>query len=164
MIQAPVVSVTAVRTDPVSVCVAVTVTPGSTAPLSSVTFPLSCAVPCAQAMRVARSRPIATNEELRREHFIPAYIRLTILVVNAAGRLRFPKTHCRCTNGSMNDRKPEIRTAGLGDLDALVAGNLALAEETERVRLDADTLRQGIRALLESRAPGRYSVAEVQGR
>jgi GNAT superfamily N-acetyltransferase len=64
----------------------------------------------------------------------------------------------------MNDRKPQVRTAGIGDLDALVAGNLALAEESERVRLDADTLRQGIRALLESRAPGRYWVAEVEGR
>src|SRR5436309_4848538 len=64
----------------------------------------------------------------------------------------------------MNHRKPRVRTAGLGDLDALVAGNLALAEETERVRLDLDTLRQGIRALLESRAPGRYWVAEIEGR
>jgi GNAT superfamily N-acetyltransferase len=64
----------------------------------------------------------------------------------------------------MNHRKPRVRTAGLGDLDALVAGNLALAEETERVRLDLDTLRQGIRALLESRAPGRYWVAEIDGR
>src|ERR1700730_15123647 len=64
----------------------------------------------------------------------------------------------------MKDRKPKVRTAGPGDLDALVAGNLALAEETEPMRLGADTLRQGIRALLESRAPGRYWVAEVEGR
>ena len=64
----------------------------------------------------------------------------------------------------MNHRKPRVRTAGLRDLDALVAGNLALAEETERVRLDLDTLRQGIRVLLESRAPGRYWVAEIEGR
>ena len=79
-------------------------------------------------------------------------------------RLRFQKSHCRYTNGSMNHRKPRVRTAGLRDLDALVAGNLALAEETERVRLDLDTLRQGILALLESRAPGRYWVAEIEGR
>ena len=32
------------------------------------------------------------------------------------------------------------------------------------MRLDVDTLRQGIRALLESRAPGRYWVAELDGR
>ena len=64
----------------------------------------------------------------------------------------------------MNDRKPNVRAAGLEDLEALVSGNLALAEETERVRLEADTLRQGIRALLEARAPGRYWVAELDGR
>ena len=76
----------------------------------------------------------------------------------------FPKSSGRSTNGSMNKEQPMVRAAGLGDLDVLVAGNLALAEETERVRLDADTLRQGIRALLESRAPGRYWVAELEGR
>ena len=64
----------------------------------------------------------------------------------------------------MKDRKPNVRAAAAEDLEALVAGNLALAEETERVRLDVDTLRQGIRALLESRAPGRYWVAELEGR
>jgi GNAT superfamily N-acetyltransferase len=64
----------------------------------------------------------------------------------------------------MNDGKPKVRPAGAHDLEWLIAGNLALAEETERVRLDAETLRDGIRALLESRAPGRYWVAEVDGR
>jgi GNAT superfamily N-acetyltransferase len=64
----------------------------------------------------------------------------------------------------MNERKPNVRAAGREDLEALVSGNVALAEETERVRLDADTLRQGIRALLEARAPGRYWVAELDGR
>jgi GNAT superfamily N-acetyltransferase len=64
----------------------------------------------------------------------------------------------------MTDRKESVRAAGPGDLAALVAGNMALAEETERVRLDVDTLRAGIRALLESRAPGRYWVAEIEGR
>ena len=64
----------------------------------------------------------------------------------------------------MNDWKSNVRAAGLEDLEALVSGNVALAEETERVRLEADTLRQGIRALLEARAPGRYWVAELDGR
>jgi GNAT superfamily N-acetyltransferase len=64
----------------------------------------------------------------------------------------------------MTHRKPNVRAAGPGDLDTLVAGNVALAEETERVRLDVNTLREGIRALLESRAPGRYWVAEIDGR
>jgi GNAT superfamily N-acetyltransferase len=64
----------------------------------------------------------------------------------------------------MNDRKANVRAAAANDLEALVAGNMALAEETERVRLDMDTLRQGIQALLDSRAPGRYWVAELEGR
>ena len=64
----------------------------------------------------------------------------------------------------MTDRTPTVRTARVEDLEALVAGNMALAEESERVRLDADTLRQGILALLESRAPGRYWIAELEGR
>jgi ribosomal protein S18 acetylase RimI-like enzyme len=63
----------------------------------------------------------------------------------------------------MSDRKPRARAATTNDLEALVAGNIALAEETERVHLDADTLRAGILALLESRAPGRYWVAELDG-
>src|SRR5688500_4011478 len=49
MTHVPAASVTTVRVNPVSVCVAVTVTPGSTASLSSVTRPLSSAVACAQA-------------------------------------------------------------------------------------------------------------------
>jgi GNAT superfamily N-acetyltransferase len=64
----------------------------------------------------------------------------------------------------MTNRKPDIRAARVEDLEALVAGNMALAEETEPVRLDMETLRQGILALLESRAPGRYWVAELEGR
>ena len=44
--------------DPVSCCVAVTVTPGSTAPLSSLAVPLMPAVACAQAGRQrGRARP-----------------------------------------------------------------------------------------------------------
>jgi GNAT superfamily N-acetyltransferase len=64
----------------------------------------------------------------------------------------------------MSEPNPNVRPAGLEDLDALIAGNVALAEETEHVRLDVETLREGIRALLESRAPGRYWVAELDGR
>ena len=56
-----------------------------------------------------------------------------------------------------------IRPARSEDLESLVAGNLALAEESENVRLDRETLRAGIRALLDARAPGRYWVAEADG-
>jgi len=64
----------------------------------------------------------------------------------------------------MTQPKPHVRSARIADLEALVAGNIALAEETERTRLDVDTLREGILALLESRAPGRYWIAEREGR
>jgi GNAT superfamily N-acetyltransferase len=64
----------------------------------------------------------------------------------------------------MTQPKPHVRAARAEDLEALVAGNVALAEETERMRLDVETLREGILALLESRAPGRYWVAELEGR
>src|SRR5438093_12283696 len=60
--------------------------------------------------------------------------------------------------------RPIMRPARLDDLDALVTGNLALAEESERLRLNSETLRDGIRTLLESKAPGRYWVAELNGR
>jgi GNAT superfamily N-acetyltransferase len=58
----------------------------------------------------------------------------------------------------------KVRPAMLADLDALVAGNAALAEESEQVHLDLETLGQGVRALLEARAPGNYWVAELNGR
>ena len=57
-----------------------------------------------------------------------------------------------------------VRPAQLDDLDAIVAGNIEMAEDTEGLRLDEATLREGVRALLEGRAPGRYLVAEIDGR
>jgi len=62
------------------------------------------------------------------------------------------------------NRPPTVRPAEPRDLEVLVAGNAALAEESEGIRLDADTLREGISALLESRVAGRYWVAELEGR
>jgi GNAT superfamily N-acetyltransferase len=64
----------------------------------------------------------------------------------------------------MTQPKPHVRAARAEDLEALVAGNAALAEETEGMRLDVETLRAGILALLESRAPGRYWIAELERR
>lgn len=46
------------------------------------------------------------------------------------------------------------------DLPALVAGNLAMARETEDLELDAARLESGIRALLDGRQPGAYYVIE----
>ena len=56
-----------------------------------------------------------------------------------------------------------IRPAASTDLDAIVALNRALAKESEQLRLDEATLRAGVLALLEGRAPGRYWVAERAG-
>jgi GNAT superfamily N-acetyltransferase len=56
-----------------------------------------------------------------------------------------------------------VRPATLADLDAIVTGNMKLAEESENVRLDAATLREGVRALLEGRAPGQYWMADLDG-
>ena len=57
-----------------------------------------------------------------------------------------------------------VRPATHDDLDAIVTGNMKLAEESENVQLDAATLRHGIGALLDGRAPGRYWMAELDGR
>ena len=57
-----------------------------------------------------------------------------------------------------------VRPATAGDLDAIVDGNLNLARESENVVLDLPTLYDGVRALLEGRAPGRYWAAEEDGR
>jgi GNAT superfamily N-acetyltransferase len=57
-----------------------------------------------------------------------------------------------------------VRPATHDDLDAIVSGNMKLAEESENVQLDPPTLRLGITALLDGRAPGRYWMAELDGR
>ena len=57
----------------------------------------------------------------------------------------------------------QIRPATVADLDFIVTGNLAMALETENVRLDPAVLREGVRTLLEGRAPGGYWMAELDG-
>ena len=56
-----------------------------------------------------------------------------------------------------------IRPAVPSDLDFVVAGNLALAKESENLTLDETILREGVRALLEARTPGAYWIAELDG-
>jgi GNAT superfamily N-acetyltransferase len=56
-----------------------------------------------------------------------------------------------------------VRPATRLDLPAIVAANLAMAEETEGLRLDQSTVEAGVLALLEGRAPGAYWVAELEG-
>ncbi len=57
-----------------------------------------------------------------------------------------------------------VRPAAHADLDVLVAGNADMAAETEQLQLDEATLRLGIGAVLDGRVPGRYWVAEHEGR
>lgn len=53
-----------------------------------------------------------------------------------------------------------IRPATLTDRDRLVVWNAAMAWETERKRLDPDTLRRGVERALADPARGRYFLAE----
>ena len=57
-----------------------------------------------------------------------------------------------------------IRPATLEDTEFLVAGNAAMAQETESRSLDLDTLRAGVRALFEDPTRGFYLIAELAGR
>jgi GNAT superfamily N-acetyltransferase len=57
-----------------------------------------------------------------------------------------------------------IRPATSSDLVFVVECNAAMARETEALTLDLDVLRAGVRAVLEERAPGRYWIAEQDGR
>ena len=54
-----------------------------------------------------------------------------------------------------------VRPATIADLDFIASGNIAMALETENVVLNESVLRDGIRALLEKRAPGAYWIAEL---
>lgn len=68
------------------------------------------------------------------------------------------------TRPSSPPRPPlAVRDASLADLDLLVEGNRAMAEETEGLALDLGVLRAGVRAGLEGRADARYLVAERAG-
>lgn len=54
-----------------------------------------------------------------------------------------------------------VRDAALADVDALVIGNVRMAKETEDKKLDAETLRRGITAVIEDPSKGRIWVAEL---
>jgi GNAT superfamily N-acetyltransferase len=57
----------------------------------------------------------------------------------------------------------KIRKARPGDCAAIADFNTRLARETESLRLDAQTIKQGVRALLKDAAKGSYFVAEWDG-
>jgi len=54
-----------------------------------------------------------------------------------------------------------VRDAVLADLETIVELNVRMAAETERLRLDTATVRDGVRAVLEDGAKGTFYVAEV---
>jgi GNAT superfamily N-acetyltransferase len=56
-----------------------------------------------------------------------------------------------------------VRPATVRDVEFIVEANRALAEESEGVTLDVETLRAGVRELLDSPALGRYWIAEIDG-
>ncbi len=57
-----------------------------------------------------------------------------------------------------------VRDAKPQDLDVLVEFNLAMARESEGRELDVQTLREGMRTLLDDPARGRVFVVEDHGR
>jgi GNAT superfamily N-acetyltransferase len=57
-----------------------------------------------------------------------------------------------------------VRPANAADAEFLVRGNAEMALETEGISLDLDRLRDGVHAVLEDPARGRYLVAEFHGR
>lgn len=56
-----------------------------------------------------------------------------------------------------------IRPAIPADGDAIVAANIAMAQETENKTLDRDTTAQGVAALINHPDRGRYYVADAGG-
>ena len=67
-------------------------------------------------------------------------------------------------SGLFGTDPPMIRPATLDDHSALVAGNIAIAKETEDVVLDPELIGAGVRRLLEDPQKGRYFVGIVDGR
>lgn len=57
-----------------------------------------------------------------------------------------------------------LRPARTEDLELLVEGNRAMAEETEGLALDLERLRPGVAAVLADPARGTYFIWEVEGR
>lgn len=57
-----------------------------------------------------------------------------------------------------------IRPMRAADVETVAAFNAAMARETEDLALDLDTLRRGVRAMLDDPSKGTYRLAELDGR
>ncbi len=56
-----------------------------------------------------------------------------------------------------------IRHARVGDAETLAAFNIALADETERLKLDHGVVLSGVRGLISDPENGFYLVAQIEG-
>ncbi|MCP4245880.1 MAG: GNAT family N-acetyltransferase [bacterium] len=56
-----------------------------------------------------------------------------------------------------------VRTAVAGDAETIVLFNVALAEESEYIKLDPTVVAIGVRAVLDDPHRGRYFMAEIDG-
>ncbi len=59
--------------------------------------------------------------------------------------------------------QPVVRDAGHADVDLLADWACAMAMETEHKRLDPETVRRGVSAVLQQPVRGRYFIAEIDG-
>jgi hypothetical protein len=57
----------------------------------------------------------------------------------------------------------EIRAAKADDSNLIVDFQLKMAYETEKIRLDRDVLKQGVKAVFGQSNNGRYFIAELDG-
>jgi len=57
-----------------------------------------------------------------------------------------------------------IRRAAAADIETVADFQCRLARESEHLALDAETVRRGVRAVLEDAAKGQYLLAEADGR
>ncbi len=56
-----------------------------------------------------------------------------------------------------------IRPANPSDVACIAAFNIAMAWETEKLRLDTDTVQQGVNSVFSDAAKGQYIVADLGG-
>lgn len=82
------------------------------------------------------------------------------------GRHRREATMVPWTRPSKRDSVPPVpvREARPDDVDTLVEGNRAMAQETEALELDLEQLRSGVKAVFDEPSRGRYWLDEVAGR
>lgn len=64
----------------------------------------------------------------------------------------------------MDASAPDFREARAAEAGTIAEFQVAMAKETEDLALDPETCREGVRAVFDDPAKGRYYVAAVEGR